>query len=153
MRQTESVLSKDGDSLAPPPELAVLEPKRIQDLVSAIDSKERLDLDVEQLLSQLANEFVYNVAHHACQLALHRGSDTLDVSDVVFHLGFFDLFLIFSEVLIEKNWDIKVPGFSSGEAALTRSQKRQPSTAHQARIEQKRYVIRPPSENNKKAKR
>ncbi len=40
-----------------------------------------------QLLVELTGEFVDKVLAVSCQLAKHRGSDTLELKDVQFHLG------------------------------------------------------------------
>eukprot|EP00455_Lapot_gusevi_P042806 TRINITY_DN5133_c0_g1_i6.p1 TRINITY_DN5133_c0_g1~~TRINITY_DN5133_c0_g1_i6.p1 ORF type:complete len:146 (-),score=14.20 TRINITY_DN5133_c0_g1_i6:52-435(-) len=75
--------------------------KRLQDLVDSIDPNEKLDPDVEQILLEMANEFIDNVATNAAALAKHRGSNSISVKDVQLHL--------------DKYWDIRVPGFSSNE--------------------------------------
>ena len=44
-------------------------------------------LSVSQLLLEMADDFIEDVATFGCMLAKHRGSDTLDVQDVQLHLG------------------------------------------------------------------
>ncbi|KAI8872034.1 transcription initiation factor, partial [Ramicandelaber brevisporus] len=75
----------------------LLKRRRIQDLVSAIDPLERVEPEVEELLCSIADEFIESVAGFACELAKHRGSDRLEACDLKLHL--------------ERNWNIRVPGF------------------------------------------
>lgn len=49
----------------------------------------------------VADEFVDNVATAACQLAKIRGSNTLELRDV--------------QLIMERNYNIRVPGFASDE--------------------------------------
>ncbi len=39
---------------------------------------------MEKILSQLAEDFVKNVAEFSCKLAKHRNSDTLEKEDIKF---------------------------------------------------------------------
>eukprot|EP00742_Colponemidia_sp_Colp-10_P010026 GILJ01010978.1.p1 GENE.GILJ01010978.1~~GILJ01010978.1.p1 ORF type:complete len:117 (-),score=17.83 GILJ01010978.1:129-479(-) len=76
--------------------------RRLQELVQQIDPREKLDPEVEELLLDLANDFIDNVARTSSSLAQHRKSETLEVKDVKFNL--------------ENQWNIRVPGFGSEEA-------------------------------------
>lgn len=58
-----------------------------QDILQHISPTETVDADAEQLLLELADDFVENVAACASQLAKHRGSDKLEAKDVELHLG------------------------------------------------------------------
>ncbi len=73
----------------------------MQELVKEVDSTEQLDEDVEDLLLQIADDFIENVINTSCILAKHRKSNTLDVKDVKFNL--------------ERNFNLYIPGFSEEE--------------------------------------
>jgi len=82
--------------------------RTIQDLVSSIDPNVKIDPEVEDLLLNIADEFIDSVTNFSCRLAKHRGGDTLDVRDLQLHL--------------ERNHNIRIPGFSSDETRLSLSQ-------------------------------
>ncbi|EPQ13226.1 Transcription initiation factor TFIID subunit 12 [Myotis brandtii] len=79
----------------------VLTKKKLQDLVREVDPNEQLDEDVEEMLLQIADDFIESVVTAACQLARHRKSSTLEVKDVQLHL--------------ERQWNMWIPGFGSEE--------------------------------------
>lgn len=96
----------------------ILEKRRIADLVKEVDPMEQLDEDVEELLMEVADDFIDNVATAACLLAKHRKSTSLDVKDVQLHL--------------ERNWNMWIPGFGSDEI---RPYRKAPTTeAHKQRL-------------------
>lgn len=69
--------------------LQILTRPRLQDLVREVDPTEQLDEEAEELLLQLADDFVESTVGAACLLAKHRRASTVDVKDVQLHLGMF----------------------------------------------------------------
>ncbi|KAH3675459.1 hypothetical protein WICMUC_002748 [Wickerhamomyces mucosus] len=89
----------------------VLSKRKLSELVKTVgadegDGETIIDGDVEELLLDLADEFVTNITSFACRLAKHRKSENLQAKDIQLHL--------------EKNWNIRVPGFASDEIRSVR---------------------------------
>ncbi|KAI1795727.1 transcription initiation factor TFIID subunit A-domain-containing protein [Ganoderma leucocontextum] len=82
--------------------------RSIQDLVSSIDPNVKIEPEVEDLLLDIADEFIDSVTNFGCRLAKHRGADTLEVKDLQLHL--------------ERNHNIRIPGFAGDEARISLSQ-------------------------------
>jgi len=106
---TSSSLSSDS---------RILDRRRLADLVKEVDPLEQLDEDVEELLMQIADDFIDNVVTASCQIAKHRKSNVVEVKDVQLHL--------------EHNWNMWVPGFGADE--LRPYKKAAPSEAHKQRV-------------------
>lgn len=101
----------------------VLTKRKLTELVNSLgadegDGKTTIDGDVEELLLDLADEFVSSVTSFACRLAKHRKADSVDVKDVQLHL--------------ERNWNIRIPGYATEEIRSTR--KWQPSAAYNQKL-------------------
>ncbi|XP_003383271.1 PREDICTED: transcription initiation factor TFIID subunit 12-like [Amphimedon queenslandica] len=71
--------------------------KRLHDLVREVDPNQTLDEDAEELLMQLADDFIESVVSSSCRLAKHRKSSTLELKDLQVHL--------------ENSWNMWLPGF------------------------------------------
>lgn len=96
----------------------VLTKRKLNDLVNTIgadegDGKTNIDGDVEELLLDLADEFITSVTGFACRLAKHRKVESIDVRDVQLHL--------------ERNWNIRIPGYAMDEIKTTRRWQPSPS--------------------------
>lgn len=111
----------------PPYELdteRVMSKRKLRELVKAVgvdegDGETVIDGDVEELLLDLADDFVTNVTSFACRLAKHRRSDNLNVKDIQLHL--------------ERNWNIRIPGYSADEIRSIR--KWNPSAVYNQKLQ------------------
>ncbi|KAK3162531.1 hypothetical protein QOZ80_1BG0090630 [Eleusine coracana subsp. coracana] len=100
LAKTDTDASENGNRL--------LTKRSIQELVAQIDPNEKLDPEVEDVLIDIAEDFVESIVPFACALAKHRKSDTLEAKDVLLHA--------------EKSWNITLPGFSGDEIKLYKKQ-------------------------------
>ncbi|KAG7097330.1 hypothetical protein E1B28_004689 [Marasmius oreades] len=89
--------------------------RSIQELVASIDPNVKVEPEVEDLLLSIADEFIDSVTNFSCRLAKHRGGDTLEVKDLQLHL--------------ERNHNIRIPGFASDDTRLSLSQSSIPPVA------------------------
>ncbi|KAJ3019631.1 Transcription initiation factor TFIID subunit 12 [Thoreauomyces humboldtii] len=85
-----------------PATMPVLTKERLRNLVSQIDSSQRLEADVEEMLLEVADEFLNSITEKACKLSRHRDSLRVGVSDARIPL-------------VEQDWGIRIPGFGGGE--------------------------------------
>ncbi|XP_062117568.1 transcription initiation factor TFIID subunit 12 [Humulus lupulus] len=79
----------------------ILSKRSIHELVNQIDPSEKLDPEVEDILMDIADDFVESITTFGCSLAKHRKSTTLEAKDILIHL--------------ERNWNIALPGFAGDE--------------------------------------
>ncbi|KAF5954002.1 hypothetical protein HYC85_006858 [Camellia sinensis] len=84
----------------------IINKRSIQEMVSQIDPSESLDPEVEDILVDIADEFVESITTFGCSLAKHRKSTTLEAKDILLHL--------------ERNWNMTLPGFSGDEIKIYR---------------------------------
>jgi transcription initiation factor TFIID subunit TAF12 len=104
-------VTQDGDT-------RLLSKRKLQDLVKSIDPDERLEPDVEELLMEVADEFIDSVLQQSCKIARHRRGQMLEVRDVQLHL--------------ERNWNIRIPGYVAEDVKTVK--KYNPTAAHTAKL-------------------
>lgn len=61
--------------------------RKLRELLASIDDDDRLTDEAEDLLQDVADDFLNSITTFACQLAKHRKSERLEVKDIAFHLG------------------------------------------------------------------
>lgn len=101
----------------------VLNKRKLRELVASVAAEKgdvdvSIDGDVEELLLDLADEFVHSLTGFAARLARHRHSDNLDVRDV--------------QLPLERAWNVRVPGYALDEIRTVK--KFTPNQAHAAKV-------------------
>lgn len=86
-KASAAAAAASSSSGAPDTATQILTKPRLQELVREIDPTEQLDEEVEELLLQIADDFVENTVNAACLLAKHRKVARVEVRDVQLHLG------------------------------------------------------------------
>ncbi|KAJ3129819.1 Transcription initiation factor TFIID subunit 12 [Nowakowskiella sp. JEL0407] len=116
----------------------LLPKQKLKDLATKIDPQERLDPELEDLFTDVAKDFVEEIAEMACKLAVLRKSESrrgageeggdefvLDVKDFALPL--------------ERNYNMKIPGFFEEEDPKRRKKNVQnDESKYQTRLEMKR---------------
>ncbi|XP_045538189.1 transcription initiation factor TFIID subunit 12 [Papilio machaon] len=88
---------------------------RLQELVREVDPTVQLDDEVEDLMLQMADDFIDTSLGTACSFAKHRHSSNVELKDV--------------QLLLERQWNMWIPGFGNDElrpykrAAITEAHK------------------------------
>lgn len=78
-----------------------------------------IETEVEDIVGDLVEEFVDNITTFACRLAKHRKAEYVEAKDVYVHL--------------ERNWNIRVPGFPGDEVSIVR--RTVPSKGYSSKID------------------
>ncbi|KAH8870432.1 Transcription initiation factor TFIID subunit 12 [Schistosoma japonicum] len=103
----DSQTNPDSKCIADGQTNSVFTSNSLCELLTEFEPHLQLDPDVEEVLTNLANEFILNCAEKAQQLATHRGISNVEAKDVVF--------------CMERDWNIIVPGFTSEERPIRKS--------------------------------
>ncbi|CAF0840123.1 unnamed protein product [Adineta steineri] len=80
-------------------ERSILDKRAIQELIKEVDPLMQIDEEVEDMLVQIAEEFVDSTLLASCQNAKHRKSNTVEAKDV--------------QLYLERTYSMWVPGFGT----------------------------------------
>lgn len=116
-----------GPALARPPVTVPFDPstrilgkRNLSTLLNSIDPSEKLDPDVEDVLLDVADEFIESVIAFSCRLAKHRKTDTLGVQDV--------------KLTLEREWNIQVMGFADEKIDSKKRITKEGNKDHKAKL-------------------
>lgn len=116
-----------GPALAKPPptipfdtSTRVLGKRNLSLLLNSIDPSEKLDPDVEDVLLDVADEFIESVINFSCRLAKHRKTDILGIEDV--------------KLTLDKEWNIRVMGFADERIDTRRRTAKEGNKDHKAKL-------------------
>jgi len=118
---TQAGMSGTTTTTQPSPassESQVLDKHRLNELVKEVDPSEQLDEEVEEILLQIADDFIEQTVSQACALAKHRKANTIEVRDV--------------QLVLERSWNMWIPGFGAHE--LRPYKRSANSEAHRQRL-------------------
>ena len=98
----------------------ILPAARLRELIGTIDPHVKLDPEAEQVLQDVAEDFVENVAAFASELVKHREGEQLEAKDL--------------QLVLEKNWNMRLPGV--GDTSELKAIKKSSSTeVHRQRLQ------------------
>ena len=98
----------------------ILPAARLRELISTIDPHVKLDPEAEQVLQDVAEDFVENVAAFACELVKHREGEQLEAKDL--------------QLVLEKNWNMRLVGVADNLADLKVIRKSGMTDGHKVRL-------------------
>ena len=108
-------------SLGQTNDIVPLVPKEnFKGLVQKLGQKEKLDAEVEDLLSDIIVDFVSESINSACKLTKHRQSNMLEIKDIVLPL--------------DKKYNIVLPGYGTGLKEIGKSKSKASSSSHVSRV-------------------
>ncbi|KAJ3273004.1 hypothetical protein HDV01_004910 [Terramyces sp. JEL0728] len=117
MSQRQSAINSKNN-LSDPSILPIVSKERIKQLLRRIDPEQRLDADVEDVLLDLTGEFIKSVTKTASLLCRHRQGEALEAHD--------------AQMFVEKNYNIRVPGF--GVEEVQERKKKQKNEVHMQKV-------------------
>lgn len=117
---TGPVLAKPPATIPFDPSTRILGKRNLSSLLGTIDPSEKLDPEVEDVLLDVADEFIESVVNFSCRLAKHRKTDTLGVEDV--------------KMVLDKEWNIRVMGFADDKIDAKKRTTKEGNKEHKAKL-------------------